>query len=76
MKKTQREKILDYIREHGSISSWEAYRDLGITQLGARLDQLKKEGYYFETKWAIGDGENKKPYKKYFLLDMEHIPSI
>ena len=42
MKTTQKDRIINYIREFGSISSWEAYADLGITQLGARIDQLKK----------------------------------
>ena len=72
MKITQKDRILNYIREFGSISSWEAYSDLGITQLGARIDQLKKEGYEFVTEW-----ENKKnrygeqtTYKRYRLVDM------
>ena len=42
MKISQKDRIINYIREFGSISSWEAYADLGITQLGARIDQLKK----------------------------------
>ena len=82
MKITQKDRILNYIREFGSISSWEAYSDLGITQLGARIDQLKKEGYEFVTEW-----ENKKnrygeqtTYKRYRLADiiaenMNHIRS-
>ena len=44
-KKSQKERIIDYIILFGSISSWEAYKDLGITQLGARIDQLKKRGF-------------------------------
>lgn len=83
MKVTQKERIVGYIREFGSISSWEAYSDLGITQLGARIDQLKKEGYDFRTEW-----ESKKnrygeqvSFKRYYLNDvasenMEHIPSL
>ena len=42
MKISQKERIINYIRDFGSISSWEAYSELGITQLGARIDQLKK----------------------------------
>lgn len=38
MKISQKQRIINYIREFGSISSWEAYSDLGITQLGARID--------------------------------------
>ena len=33
MKISQKDRIINYIREFGSISSWEAYSDLGITQL-------------------------------------------
>lgn len=83
MKIPQKQRIINYIREFGSISSWDAYSDLGITQLGARIDQLKKDGYIFKTKW-----EHKKnrynediSFKRYYLEDMindnmQHIPTI
>lgn len=51
MKKTQKKKIIEYIRKFGSISSWEAYRDLGITQFATRVKELKEEGCKFQTKW-------------------------
>ena len=83
MKITQKERIIQYIREFGSISSWEAYSDLGITQLGARIDQLKKEGHEFRTEWESSKNRYGEPvsYKRYYLADiasenMEHIPSI
>ena len=49
-KPTQRDKILTYIKKFGLITSWDAYADLGITQLGARTFELKEQGYEFETK--------------------------
>ena len=72
MKTTQKDRIINYIREFGSISSWEAYADLGITQLGARIDQLKKEGYEFKTEWEsnINRFGEKTDYKRYYLIDM------
>lgn len=45
---TQVERLLDYLEENGSITSLEAYNELGITQLGARIFELKKLGYQFE----------------------------
>lgn len=36
MKITQKDRILQYIRQFGSISSWEAYKELGITQLRSK----------------------------------------
>ena len=43
----QKTQVLEYIQKYGSISSFEAYSRLGITQLGARIDDLKKDGYVF-----------------------------
>lgn len=83
MKITQKDRILEYIRSFGSISSFEAYSDLGITQLGARIDQLKKEGYEFKTEWESKTNRygEKTDYKRYFLVDMtaenmDHIPKV
>lgn len=80
MKITQKDRILEYIRNFGSISSFEAYADLGITQLGARIDQLKKEGFKFRTEWESNTNRfgEKTEYKRYYLADiiaenMEHI---
>lgn len=47
---TQRERIIEYIKEFGSITSYEAYTDLGITQLAARIFELKQQGYDFKTQ--------------------------
>lgn len=83
MKITQKDRIINYIREFGSISSWESYADLGTTQLGARIDQLKKEGYVFKTEWESKTNRygEKTDYKRYYLADivannMEHIPQV
>ena len=48
MRTTQKDLILKYIKDFGSISSWDAYKDLGITQLGARIFELKEKGYVFK----------------------------
>ena len=71
MKITQKDRILQYIREFKSISSWEAYADLVITQLGARIDQLKKEGYEFRSEWESSTNRygDKTEYKRYYLVN-------
>lgn len=46
----QKQRVLDYIREFGSISSLEAFRDLGVTRLSAVIFDLKEAGYEFDTK--------------------------
>ena len=45
---TQKKRVLDYIEEFGSISSLEAFVDLGVTRLSARIYDLKKMGYEFD----------------------------
>lgn len=70
MKKSQKQRILEYINKFGSITSLEAYSELGITQLGARLDELKREGYMFRTETEKGKnryGEDTQ-YKRYRLV--------
>lgn len=66
---TQKERIIDYIKQFGSITSLDAYKDLGITQLGARIDGLKKDGYSFRTEWESGKNRfgDKTDYKRYYL---------
>lgn len=47
----QTERIVEYIRRFGSISSREAFNDLGVSRLSARISELKDEGYEFDDKW-------------------------
>ena len=45
---TQCERILDYISKFGSISTMEAFTDLGVTRLASRIYDLKQAGYVFD----------------------------
>ena len=45
MKKTQCERILDYMNQFGSISPHEAIFDLGVERLASRIYDLKRKGY-------------------------------
>ena len=47
-KPTQRDEVLNYMRDFGSISTFDAYVELGVTQLGARIKELEQKG------WLIG----------------------
>ncbi len=83
MKITQKDRIINYIRQFGSITSWEAYQDLGVMQLSARIDQLKKDGYEFRTEWETKKNRfnEEVSFKRYYLADMvaenmNHIPRI
>lgn len=45
----QQSSVLAHINRHGFITSFDAYRLCGITQLGTRIFELKEKGYRFKT---------------------------
>ena len=42
---TQKERVINYIRDYGSITPLDAMRDLGIMRLAARVHDLRADGY-------------------------------
>lgn len=42
---TQKDMVLDYINEFGSITPIDAFKDLGITRLAAVVCRLRREGH-------------------------------
>lgn len=44
-KMTQAQRIVEYMTEFGSITQYEALRDLGVMRLASRVSDLKKQGY-------------------------------
>lgn len=69
MKATQKERIIQYIKEFGSITCWDAYTELGVTQFATRVKELKELGYKFKTTWESKKNRygEKTDYKRYFL---------
>ena len=49
-KPKQTERVLEYIRKHGSITHYEAEQKLGVSRLASRISELKKEGYIITGK--------------------------
>lgn len=45
---TQSERIINYIRDFGSISPLEAFQDLGITKLSTRISEMRQDGLEFD----------------------------
>lgn len=50
-------RILDHLKEYGSITSMEAFKYYGITRLSARIKELRDKGYNIVTMMI--EGENK-----------------
>ena len=65
----QRNQILKYLEEFGSISDYEAVVDLGILQFGARLKELREQGYVFSSECVKKKNRYNKPvrFKRYRL---------
>ena len=47
---TQCTRILDYLKQFGSITQREALNDLGIMRLASRISELRKNGYEINSK--------------------------
>lgn len=68
---TQCEKILGYIKEHGSITTMDAFMDLGVTRLASRIHDLRSEGYMILGETVKGHNRFGDPvhYMKYSLIE-------
>lgn len=49
-KRSQNDRVLDYMEEFGSITSLQAFADLGVTRLSARISDLKDRGYFIKAE--------------------------
>lgn len=65
----QRDMVAKYIHDFGSITSWQAFADLGITRLSARIWELKRDGYFIakERKETLNRYGKKVFYDKYTI---------
>lgn len=67
---TQRSRVLMYMREYGSITSLEAFRDLGITRLSGVIFDLRKDHAIGSTTESSRNRYGEKTsYSWYYLED-------
>lgn len=66
---SQCEKIIRYMKDFGSITTMQAFDDLDITRLSARIYDLKALGYKIKTETVKRRNRygEKKVYSKYSL---------
>lgn len=64
---SQKQMVLDYIREFGSITPIDAIRDLGVTRLAAKVFELKKDGHSIDKVIETGKDRfgNRTRYARY-----------
>lgn len=68
-KPTQCERIIQYMKDFGSITTHQAFTDLGCTRLASRVNDLKKQGYDIKSEFVSGKNryDETVSYKKYYL---------
>lgn len=68
-KATQAERVLAYIEEFGSITQYEAFKDLGCMRLASRISDLKKQGFPIQSEViAVKNRFNENCYIKRYSL--------
>lgn len=70
-RQNQRKRIIDYIRQYGSITTYNAFKDLGIACLPKRISELKEEGYVFNIVVETSKNRYGEPvnYNRYSLVE-------
>lgn len=65
---TQSKRVLDYMRQNGSITTLEAFKDLGITRLAGVIFELRKEYTIIsKTEESRNRYGEKTAYSRYYL---------
>ena len=70
---TQRDAIIEYITEFGSITPMQAFSDLGITKLATRISEMRKDGWTFKIETVKKKNRYGKPvyFCKYSFAEGE-----
>lgn len=61
-------RVLNYINQFGTITTWDAFKDLGCTRLSEYIRQLRQE-LPIEDEWveSINRYGEKVQYKRYWI---------
>ena len=65
-----RERVLDYIKKFGSITTYQAFVDLGCTRLSEYIRQLRQD-YFIADEWIQTTNRygKKVQYKRYWIKE-------
>lgn len=66
---SQETRVLQYMIDNGSITTWEAIKEFGITRLSDKIFRLRNKGYFIENEWehTINRYGDKVKYVRYNL---------
>ncbi len=67
-RKTMQQRILDYMNDFGSITTLEAFKDLGCTRLSEYIRRIRLE-YNVEDTWETSTNRygDKVQFKRFYL---------
>lgn len=71
MKSTQCDKVLEYMRQFGSITQLQALSDIGCMRLASRITDLRQQGYPIGRRMKTGKnryGESVS-FAEYYLIE-------
>lgn len=68
---TQENAVIDYMTRFGSITSMDAFMDLGVTRLAAVIFNIKEHGHKVDTEWEATTNRYGNPvsFVRYSLKD-------
>lgn len=72
-KTSQKQDILTWLHNRGTLTRMQAFTELGICELSSRIGELEKDGYSFGRKWLNGQAKNGRKWKvvQYSLSDTD-----
>lgn len=70
---TQVDRVLAYMRDFGSITQLEAFKDLGVMRLGARIYDLRRRGHTILSRQVSSKNRYGQTvfYSQYWLKEQE-----
>ncbi len=70
---TQVQRIKKYINDFGSITTLEAFTELGVVRLGARISEMRKNGIKIKDKQeCVKNRYGEKCYIKRYYIEKEN----
>ncbi len=60
---TQKVEIIEYLKQHGAITRWLAFRDLGVSELSSRIGELEREGFEIPRETVTVEARNGRRVK-------------
>ena len=61
-KRGQKQDILDWLNQYGSLTRMQAFDELGIVELSSRIGEIEKDGWTVPREQVRGRGRNGRPY--------------